>query len=463
MPDRAAGLDGAGRVLVAEDDPTGRHWLRRFFSARGSSVDDCADGLEAWSAFQARRHSLVLTDLRMPGIDGLELTRRVRGLDPSAVIIVTTAHASIEGTIEALRCGARDYLPKPFSTDHLEVVLARSSNEAVGATRAPARPAGAGSGIDREANELVIGSSPLMREAVDLVDRIAPTETVVLLRGETGTGKELLARRIHARSPRRERPFVRVNCGCISSTLADAQLFGSERGAYTSAVEQSIGMFESADGGSVFLDEIGDLPLDLQVKLLEFLQDRTYRRLGSSKVHRANVRVVLATHRDLEAMVREGSFRSDLYYRIRQIEVRLPPLRDRLGDLGELIDHVLKKAHPSRDVRLDNGAMDRAIRYPWPGNIRELEQAVLASTAMATGDVVRQADLDRALGLGARHAGIAPATSPDDLPPADASLEEVERWHIQRALVACGGNVSAVARKLGIDRSTIYRRILRKS
>lgn len=451
------------RALVAEDDATAREWLERFLASRGFDVHGFGDGAEAWAALEKRRYDLVLTDLRMPGMDGLELIRRLHAFDPAAVVVVTTAHATIEGTVEALRSGARDYLPKPYSADHLETVLERALRDARASRSAPTGLGAPGPARDRDSIELVVGHGEAMREAVELADRIAPTETMVLLRGETGTGKELLARRIHARSRRRTGPLVRFNFGCISATLADSQLFGTERGAYTSSVRQTAGVLESAEGGSVFLDEVGEIPSDLQAKLLEFLQDRTYRRVGSSAVRRADVRVLFATHRDLEAMVRAGQFRPDLYYRIRQIEIRLPALRDRSEDIPELIRHVLAVASPVLGHQFDDEALALALAYPWPGNIRELEQATIAAAAMGSGGLIRAADLRRALGLDlGRALGGCPAAAAG-VPPPDVPLEEVDRWHIQRALEACGGNVSEVARRLGIDRSTIYRKILRKT
>jgi transcriptional regulator with PAS, ATPase and Fis domain len=244
-----------------------------------------------------------------------------------------------------------------------------------------------------------------------------------------------------------------MNCGHLAPALADSQLFGSERGAYTSSVRAAAGVIEAAEGGTVFLDEIGELGADVQVKLLDFLQDRTYRRLGSTVERRSDARVLCATHRDLECMVRTGAFRADLYYRIRQVQIVLPPLRERPEDLADFVDETLRRIAHGR--RLSEEALDFAKRYPWPGNVREVEQALIAAVATTAGRDIQVCDLRRVLGLAAEE-HVPPAA--DGIPPADAPMEEIERWHIQRALVARGGNISAAARALGIDRSTVYRK-----
>jgi DNA-binding NtrC family response regulator len=446
----------AWRVLIAEDDVAAGERLERYLCGRGFRAGHVADGLAAWDALQRDAYDLLLTDLQMPGLDGLELIRRAHAHQPTLVIVVTTAFATIQGTVQALKLGAADYVPKPFALAQLESVLRRVLQTHRGNSAGPGL---VGSGV--VAPQLFLGRCDALREAVEVADRVAPGDTVVLLRGETGTGKELLAQRIHDRSARRTRPFVRFNCGTLVPSLADAQLFGSERGAYTSSVRDTTGVLESADGGTVFLDEIGELPLELQTRLLEFLQDRAYRRVGSPTVRRADVRLLFATHRPLEEMVRAESFRRDLYYRVRQVEIRLPPLRDRREDIPGLA-HVILERIAAGPRRLSPAAAAFAQGYAWPGNIRELEQALIASTALSSGEEIGERELRRVLGMDGGAAAPAEMITADGMPPLDAPLEDVERWHIQRALKALGGNVSAVARALRIDRSTIYRKLPRE-
>ncbi len=431
------------KVLVAEDEGTAARHLCALLEQRGMSPECAGDGVAALARLEAERYDLLITDLRMPGLDGLELTRRAHEADPELVIIVTTAHATIDGTVQALRLGARDYLPKPFDAAHLDAVLGRSF---AAGRRAPAATDGV---------PTLVGHSPCLRAAIAMADRVADTDVLVLLRGETGSGKELLARRIHALSGRRG-PFVKMNCGHLGPALADSQLFGSERGAYTSSVRSAPGVIEAARGGTVFLDEIGELGSEVQVRLLDFLQDRTYRRLGSNVEQRSDCRVLCATHRDLEEMVRTGSFRADLYYRVRQVQIVLPPLRARPEDLVDFAEHVLAKIAPGRS--LSDDALAFAKQYPWPGNVREVEQALIAAVATTSGREIQLCDLRRVLGLAA---DARPRVDEDGAPPPDAPMEEIERWHIRRALEARGGNVSAAARALGIDRSTVYRKTRR--
>jgi DNA-binding NtrC family response regulator len=438
------------RVLIAEDDLAAGERLERYLRDRGFRAGHVADGLAAWEALQRERYDLLLTDLQMPGIDGLELIRRAHAHQPALAIVVTTAFATIQGTVQALKLGAADYVPKPFAMAQLETVVRR----VLGAHAGLASP-------QSGSEELFVGGCGALADAVAIADQVAPGDTVVLLRGETGTGKELLARRIHERSARRTRPFVRFNCGTLVPSLADAQLFGSERGAYTSSVRDTTGVLESADGGTVLLDEIGELPMELQTRLLEFLQDRAYRRIGSPTVRHADVRLLFATHRPLEEMVRAETFRRDLYYRVRQIEIRLPPLRERREDVPELA-RVLLARIAAGPRRLSPAAAVFARSYAWPGNVRELEQALIAASALSTGAEIGERELRRVLGIDGEVTPAPSAVGGDGMPPLDAPLEEVERWHIRRALQALGGNVSAVARALRIDRSTIYRKLPRE-
>jgi DNA-binding NtrC family response regulator len=444
------------RALIVEDDPGAARALRRHLERHGYTVQHAADGERAWKILQSESFDLLMTDLRLPGIDGIELIGRAHPLAPSMPIIVTTAFATIDSTVEALRCGAADYLPKPFGSDHFDAVLARSApaGSAVPVfekSRAPTAPPGV---------EMRIGRSARMREAVEIADRVAASEVQVLIRGETGVGKELMARRIHAASSRGAGPFVRFNCGNLAPGLADAQLFGSERGAYTSSVREVRGVIEEAADGTLFLDEIGELSLELQVRLLDLLQERTFRRLGSSAVHRVNARLLMATHRDLERMLERGEFRRDLYYRIRQVQILIPPLRDRIEDLEELADSILARVAPGKTPSPEARALMSA--HAWPGNVRELEYALIAAAAVEREQVISAATLRRALGFDAiMPEARGPHFEGEAGPPDGVTLAELERWHILRELAAHGGNVSATARALGIDRSTVQRKTRR--
>jgi len=376
------------RVLVVDDEPAQLELVAGFLRKHGFEVLEAGDGRSALEQFRKAPFDLILTDQKMPGLSGLALLEAARGITPEVAVIVLTAYGTIETAVAAIKAGATDYLTKPLNLDELlhrinqvseRQRLATENRELREALR------------ERHRVEGIIGESGRMQEVLSLVRRVAPTDTTVLIRGESGTGKELIAKAIHYASPRAAGPLVRVNCAALPESLLEAELFGHEKGAFTGAVASRKGRFELADGGSLFLDEIGDLPSHLQVKLLRVLQEREFERLGSSRPIPVNVRLLAATHRDLEAFIRDGRFRDDLYYRVNVVTLTVPPLRERREDIPPLIDHFLEKVS-RRDGKAITGltreAREALLRYDYPGNVRELENLVERAVVLSRDDVI---------------------------------------------------------------------------
>ncbi len=432
------------RVLIVDDDAVLREGLREAVGDLGHVVIEAADGHAALDALAEGGVDAVLLDLRMPGLDGMEVLRRMRARPVRPPVAILTAVATAENTIEAMRLGAVDHLTKPIGRDDLADVLARMLQHAPGAPP-EARPAA----------EAFIGSSAAMRTVQKAIGLLADGTASVLITGETGTGKEVVARSIHQHGRRAAHPFVAINCAAIPAELLESQLFGHARGAFTGAVADRVGSFREADRGTLFLDEIGDMNLAMQAKLLRVLQERTVSPVGGKPVA-IDVRIVSATHRDLAEAVRNGSFREDLFYRLGVVPVALPPLRERLADLLPLAEHFLALASPEeRAKRLSPDAAALLLAHAWPGNVRELRNAMERVAAM-----VRQPVID-ASGLGFLAPNQAPPGTDwleGDLPAAVARLEAEM---IQRALKACGGNRTDAARRLGINRQLLYEKLRR--
>ena len=433
------------RVLVVEDDLEMRQLLEEELGAAGFDVRTASSASEALAHLPDWAADVVVTDLIMPGMKGDELLGRIRMLDSALPVIIMTAFGSVESAVEAMRSGAHHYVTKPFRID----VLVETLRAAVEERRQ--RQAAAGAGTTGGFAGLV-AESPGMKRVLALLGRAAAVDSPVLVRGESGTGKELVARALHDAGPRREKPFVPVNCSAIPEPLLESLLFGHRRGAFTDAREDRPGLFQSADGGTLFLDEIGDMPASLQAKLLRVLQDSQVQPLGAVTPVTVNVRVVAATHRDLEAMCTAGTFREDLYYRLDVISLVLPPLRERPEDLGPLVAHLLAKhgerlGHPGLSFGREAWEVLRAHR--WPGNVRELENVIERAVVFAEGDTLGLGQLPDAL----RRPGQPPAES--DV----RSLSDVEREQIARAMRAVKGNKAAAARLLGLDRKTLYRKL----
>ena len=442
-------------ILVADDDGSLRRVLEFQLRENGYEVLTASDGLNALEIFTAREVSCLITDLRMPGLSGLELLRRVRAINRDIPVIIITAFGEVETAVEAMRAGAFDYITKPFNREQILLTIGKAL--AFGATVTENRNLRRLVG-EQFSLENLIGTSQRMRAVLETVERVARTDVTTLISGESGTGKELVARGIHFNGERRERPFVAVNCAAIPEGLVESELFGHVKGAFTGAAANRKGKFEEADGGTLFLDEVSAMPLALQTKLLRVLQEQEVVRIGENAPRKIDARIVAATNRDLPTMIEDGSFREDLYFRLAVVTIELPPLRERREDIPLLIEHFLERAvarHQRSSVRMSREVFAALAAYPFPGNVRELENTVERMVVLAKGETLMLEDLPAGMRAGApQHA----ANVLLSLPPEGLSLEEVEREIIRQALLMHGGNQTRAARYLNITRSAlIYR------
>ncbi len=431
------------RILVTDDEPAQRELVGGFLRKHGFEVTEAADGRQALARFKQEPFDLVLTDQKMPDLSGLELLEGVRAITPEAAVMIMTAYGTIETAVSAIKAGAADYLTKPVNLDELlHRIHQVQERQRLLTENRELRDALVG----RHRVEGIIGESGQMQEVLSLVRRVAPSDATVLIRGESGTGKELIAKAIHYASPRASGLLVKVNCAALPETLIESELFGHEKGAFTGAVSARKGRFELADGGSLFLDEIGDLPAPVQVKLLRVLQEREVERVGSSRPITVNVRLLAATHRSLESLVREGRFRDDLYYRINVVSVVLPPLRERREDLPLFIDHFLRTfaAKNAKTIRgLSREARETLLRYDYPGNVRELENVIERAVVLTRDEVIGLADLPLTLAE--------PAPEPEAGAGLIAAVEGLERRMIREALAQANGTQTRAADLLGIS------------
>jgi two-component system NtrC family response regulator len=443
------------RILLVDDDESIRRVTRYHLEQAGHEVVALSSAEEALAELEEQSVSLLITDVQMPGLSGLDLLRRVKARWPEVGVLVITAHGSIEDAVEAMRIGASDYLVKPFEHAALRLSVEKAlrlsqllrENERL---RELARSSLRFEGM--------IATSSAMKEVLETAARVAPRNTTVLLLGESGTGKELMARAIHQASSRSEGPFVAVGVGALPETLIDAELFGYRKGAFTGADSHKQGRFVLAQGGSLFLDEIGDLRIDLQVKLLRVLQESEVDPLGADRTVPVDVRVIAATNRDLESMVRNGEFREDLYYRLAVLPLDLPPLRQRKDDIGPLVHHFASRISEREGQKSPDFApevMSALLDYEWPGNVRELENVIERALVLNSDGPIRLEDLPPRLRLatGEKESILGP------LPEEGLSLEQVEKELIERALDKCGGNQSRTARYLRISRNTLLYRM----
>ncbi len=452
------------RILVVDDNDTMREGMAVTLKKAGHDVLAFRNGLEGVAAFQAKGADLVVTDLKMEAMDGLEVVKRLKAHEPSVVAIVVTAFGTIETAVEAMRQGAHDFLTKPFSPDVLrakvESALELSKSRARVQKLEAANEALAKDSSDRVGRTLV-GDSGVMQKLAQQLNRAAATDATVLVLGESGTGKELVARMLHELSPRAKGPFVTTHCAALAETLLESELFGHERGSFTGAVKRKLGRFELADGGTIFLDEIGELSAAVQTKLLRVLQEREVQRVGGEETLKVDVRVVCATHRDLKAEVASGRFREDLYYRLNVVPLVVPPLRERPEDVGPLARHFVAKHAPRINPKvkaLAPEAVSALARYAWPGNVRELENAVEQALVFADGTELFEKDLPAFVqGPRVRAADAAGAlpTPHGDRPLPDI-LEDLERQLIDRAYQQAKGVKTETARLLGIKTSALY-------
>ncbi|MDX2154796.1 MAG: sigma-54 dependent transcriptional regulator [Bryobacteraceae bacterium] len=442
------------RILIVEDEEKLRRVLQLQLQSAGYDTD------LAGSAEEALRYSdradLVLTDLRLPTLDGLELLALLRRQDATVPVIVMTAFGTIENAVEAMKCGAADFLLKPFSLDHLTAVVEKALE--VRALRSENRELREELGRRYEWDN-IIGRSRAMQEIFATIARVAATRATVLLCGESGVGKDLIARAIHYHSPRRGRPMVKINCTSIPENLMESELFGYEKGAFTGANTTKPGKFEQADTGTVFLDEIGDVPPSIQVKLLRILQEREFERLGSNKTRQIDVRVIAATNADLRAALEEGRFREDLYYRLNVMPINIPPLRERKEDIPFLAEHFVQKLAPEIGCAVEGiseAAVAKLLTYYWPGNVRELENVIERSLVLCSTRCLEPPDIRLDSTPKARSA----ALSSDPLfLPEGLTLDEFEQSIIREALRRANGNKSQAARLLGLTRNALRYRL----
>ncbi len=443
------------RLLIVDDEPSIRKVLQGHLQRAGHEVDTAVDGGQAIARLGERLYHAVVTDLKMPGIGGLELLHWVRQTYPGLPVVVITAHGTVDTAVEALKLGAHDYITKPFDRDELLLILEKALK---------VEEASAGHLSAETGRFEIIGTVPSMHKVFHLIERVADSPTTVLITGESGTGKELVARALHDQSSRADRPFITVNCGAIPEALFESELFGHEKGAFTGAVSGRPGRFELADGGTLFLDEVGELPLDLQVKLLRVLQERRFERVGGVRPLSVDVRLVAATNRDLREMVESNAFRQDLFYRLAVVPLALPPLRERISDLPILVEHFVERFNErlGRQITgVDEGAMAKLRAWRWPGNIRELENLIERCVLLAEDEVITAEDL---VGLDDGPPGRDPAdVAAEDAEARGLGLKEwirvhtarLERARILRALDAEDHNVTRAARRLDISRKSL--------
>ncbi len=437
------GLTGR-RILVVDDEENIRNLLGHILRQEGFEVDTAADGATGLKKASSGEFDLVLLDVRIPEKDGMEVLREIRQVDPGAVVMIITGYATLEMAVEAMRHGAFDYISKPFKKDELVVKVRRAleHEQLLEENRKLHQELQA-----RFKFEGIVGTSPKMQEVLRVAAAVAPTDATVLIYGETGTGKEVLARSIHYQSPRARGPFVAINCGAVPETLLETELFGHEKGAFTGAASSRMGKFEAADGGTILLDEVGDMSPAMQVKLLRVLQERTIERVGSNKPVRVDVRVIAATNKDLRQAIRDGRFREDLFYRLSVVPIELPPLRERVEDIPLLAQHFLEK-YRQKYGKAVTGFTAQAVRkmrrYSWPGNVRELEFAVERAVILCRTSEVWAEDLW--LGEAPGEEGL-------------LSLAEVERQHIVRVLQHTEWNLQEAAKILGVSVTQLRRRL----
>jgi DNA-binding NtrC family response regulator len=441
-----------GRILVVDDEANARTALAELLRDEGYDVETAADAFKALGKVDEAAPHLVLTDLKMPGMDGIQLVKKLRAMDDPPAVVVMTAFGAVDSALDAMRAGAAEYLTKPLNFDELLVVVGKAlshqalEREAAGLRRRVR---------DRAAPRNIIGSGPAMQRVFEIVDQVAPSRATVLITGESGTGKELVASALHQRSPRSAKPFIKLHCAALAESLLESELFGHERGAFTGAVGRREGRFQLADGGTLFLDEIGEISPAIQVKLLRFLQEREFERVGGSETIQVDVRVIAATNRDLAAEVKAGRFREDLYYRLNVVALEMPALRERIGDIPELVRFFIERYAPQSGKTIDGAtpeALELLMAHTWPGNVRELENAIERATVMTTSSLIEPRHLPATVKPAARG----PAGAPE-IP--GATMAELERYAILTTLEATGGSTTKAAEILGISPRTIQYRL----
>ncbi len=451
-------------ILVADDEPNLRRVLGAMLKREGHDVLSAIDGQQALQLIKSQPVHTVITDLRMPRLDGMDLLRHIVQEYPDVPVIILTAHGSVDNAVAAVKLGAFDYIEKPFEQEQIKRVVSNAlrTHEL---RRTEVRLVGAAKGHGRYG---VVGASAAMQAVYNVIEKVAHTPSTVLITGESGTGKELIAKALHEQSPRRDGPLIKVNCAAIPDTLIESELFGYEKGAFTGAVSSKPGRFELADKGTLFLDEIGEIPTEMQVKLLRALQEGEFERVGGIRTVKVDVRLVAATNRDLLDAIQKGRFREDLYYRLNVVPIHVPPLRERREDIPDLVQHMLEKFRQRLGRAVEQvapAAMSCLTAYSWPGNVRELENFLERTVLFCSGPVIELQDLPEVLRQSSseRAPAAASGAAPAVPPPEDASLkdivraetERVERSVIMSALEETGGNVTQAARRLKISRKSL--------
>jgi two-component system NtrC family response regulator/two-component system response regulator HydG len=440
-----------GRVVVIDDEVNAASALETLLREDGYEALSANDPRSALLLVEKEDPDVVLTDLRMPGMDGIELLSRVKQIRPDTMVVLMTAYGTVKTAVRAMKLGAEDYLSKPIDVEELEVVLQKTieKKRLLSETRALRERLDHKYRLDN-----LVGESPEMLAVFQTIRQVATSNASVLLLGESGTGKELFAQALHQNSHRRQKPFVRVACAALPETLLESELFGHEKGSFTGAISSRAGRFEIADGGTLFLDEIGDITPTVQVKLLRFLEEREFERVGGNKTFKVDVRIVAATHRDLKKKLEEGTFREDLYYRMNVIEIHIPPLRERKGDITLLAEHFVRKYAEQNGKRIEgmsDQVMALLLQHAWPGNVRELENAIERAVVLADGHVLAPAHFPtlRTAAVPAGDAAAPRAAGGVSIP--GSSLAEIEREAILRTLEAVGGSTSRAASMLHIS------------
>jgi two-component system, NtrC family, response regulator AtoC len=444
------------RLLVVDDEQSIRKLCMTIGNSLGYACSEAESAESAVSRIEQEAPDLILTDLKLPTQSGVELLRQAKALFPRVEIAIMTGHGSIESAVDAMKLGAYDYIEKPFRVEKMRLLLQRmaekvhlvSENEFLRER------------VNTEDNlDGIIGASANIQDVLRMISRLKDTRTPVLVSGESGTGKELVARAIHFRGAMAQTPFVAVDCGSLVPTLMESEMFGYEKGAFTGAMKSKAGLFQAANGGTIFLDEIGELPLEMQAKLLRVLQEREVRPVGSNESHSVDVRVIAATNRDLEAAYRDGTFRKDLYFRLNVVTVHLPALRERRSDIPVLVHHFLNRYAPGTNLHVTAAAMKSLLQYEWPGNVRELENCVARAVTLGDRRVIDVSDLPPA--IRAEGGGPSQTTLSDGSSLSTTALAEMERMTILKVFEQANGDKALAGRMLGISRATLYRKLKR--
>ncbi len=441
----------SGRILVVDDEVNARTALAELLRDEGYDVETAADAFKALGKFESFGPHVVVTDLKMPGMDGIELVKKLRAMEDAPTVVVMTAFGAVSSAVDAMRAGAAEYLTKPLNLDELLVVLDKVFEQQ--ALRRETRQLRARV-RDRVAPNNIVGVSPPMQRVFEIVDQVAPSKATVMITGESGTGKELVANAIHQRSPRANGPFIKLHCAALAESLLESELFGHEKGSFTGAMARKDGRFSLADGGTLFLDEIGEISPAIQVKLLRFLQEHEFERVGGTQTIRVDVRIIAATNRNLTEEVANKRFREDLFYRLNVVALEMPPLRDRRSDIPALAKFFLDRYTRENSKTIEGFAPDTLellASYDWPGNVRELENAIERAVVLNTGSLLETKFLP---------ASVQPRTTPTGMPLVPgATMADIERYAILETLKSTGGSTSRAAELLGISVRTIQYRL----